>query len=545
VTAPAPAPRADPAATRARLHRIIAEIEGRPPEAARPPVDRLPPSNVAPSRDLLAAATRRDTNEGACTYREVRYPLAHEAGHQPLADILGLSPATLELLAPNEGLDDATLADLYFLDIETTGLGGAGAIAFLVATARYDPSNGDPAFVVRQYLAESPPEEAAVLDALIADGRFAEEPVLVTYNGRAFDSPLLDERATMHRRRAGFEALRQLDLLHPARTAYRGLLPNCRLATMEHHLLGMTRPSEDIPGAEVPHWYFRFLRTGDQRMLNPIVEHNELDVVGLVGLLAWSAAHLDAAREPSPRDALGLGRLLAARGDDARARPHLVRAAADPAGPDALDDGPALEASPTSLEAAPPPLVDPRAWALRARSTRRPRLDRSPASGGGDDWIREPFEDAPADLDGGLPAPAAARRSPEAIRAYSGQTAYRPDEPRRHAGLEVTERPTLREEALIRLAALHKRNEERDLAAGCWRRALALPARAPLQPLIELAMYYEHQRHDFAGAIACALDARLYIETHLRPYDRARADRWLDAIDHRLTRLHSRAERAS
>jgi hypothetical protein len=98
---------------------------------------------------------------------------------------------------------------------------------------------------------------------------------------------------------------------------------------------------------------------------------------------------------------------------------------------------------------------------------------------------------------------------------------------------------------LIRLAALHKRNEERDLAADCWRRALSLPARAPLQPLIELAMHYEHQRHDFAGAIACALDARLYIETRLRPYDRPRADRWLEAIDHRLTRLHSRAERAS
>lgn len=473
------------AAVRAHLRRLIAEIEGRPPRAFEP---RPPPTEVAedpdhPVRDLLATATRRETDCGPFTYREVVYPLSHEAGHQPLSAIDLLSPTTMELLAPEEGLEDASLGDLYFLDIETTGLGGAGAVAFLVATARFevDHTGAPTSLVLAQYLAESPPEEAGVLDALIADARFEDDPVLVTYNGRTFDAPLLDDRATMHRRRAGFEGLRQLDLLRPARTAYRGLLANCKLSTLEHEVLGMTRPSEDIPGAEVPHWYFRFLRTGDHRMLNPIVEHNELDIIGMVGLLAWQAAHLDGGREPSPRDALGLGRLLAARGLDHRAAPHFERATC-------------------SLAAATP----------EASTTLPASLPQQPST-------------------------------PDAARAYSGQTVFA-SQARPHR--EDQGASTVREEALLRLAALHKRNGARDRAAQLWHEALAIPPRAPLTPLIELAMYYEHQRADFGRAITHAEQAAEHVATHLRHHDPRRSAQWIEAIDHRLARLHSRAERA-
>jgi uncharacterized protein YprB with RNaseH-like and TPR domain len=480
-----PSSTASAVAVRAHLRRLIADIEGRPPRPLEPPP--LPSAVAedpdAPTRDLLATATRRETESGPFTYREVVYPLSHEAGHQPLSEVTLLSPETLELLAPEEGLADAGLGDLYFLDIETTGLGGAGAVAFLVATARFEIDDaGTPAsLVLAQYLAESPPEEAGVLDALIEDARFADDPVLVTYNGRTFDAPLLDDRATMHRRRAGFEGLRQLDLLRPARTAYRDLLANCKLSTLEHEVLGMTRPSEDIPGAEVPHWYFLFLRTGDHRMLNPIVEHNELDIIGMVGLLAWQAAHLDGGREPSPRDALGLGRLLAARGLDDRAAPHLERATC-------------------SLTAATP----------EAGTTATASLLQQPSTRDG-------------------------------ARACSVQTVY-PSQARPHP--EAREGSTVREEALLRLATLHKRNGERDRAAQLWHQALAIPARAPLTPLIELAMYYEHQRADFARAIMHAEQAAEHVATHLREHDPRRSARSIEAIDHRLTRLHIRAERA-
>ena len=560
--------RAQSAATRAHLRRLIAKIEARPTRPLRPQLsDQQHPESPEDFRDLLSTATRRETDSGLCTYREVRYPLSHEAGHQPLSDIRALSTTTLELLAPDEGLDTAAIRDLYFLDIETSGLGGAGAIAFLVATARFEvDADGAPLeLVLSQYLAESPPEEAALLDALIADGRFQDDPVLVTYNGRTFDAPLLDERATMHRRRAGFDGLRQLDLLRPARTSYRSLLKNCKLATMEHQLLGMTRPSEDIPGAEVPHWYFRFLRTGDHRMLNPIIEHNELDVVGMVGLLAWHAAHLDSGREPSRRDALALGRLLVARGEDDRATPHLTHAAQPPEPPATLParphappgarTSPALPAD-TPLSDAPvsahsgQPLYPPGLHRSSARPTPPAGPSAPPTAPSAPSAVRPRAVHAPLTLPPDrIPAPeGSASRGPAPragprpnLLAHSAQTAYPPG-PRRPSA--APEAPPIREEALIRLAALHKRHGDRDRAAGLWHEALRIPPRAPLEPLIELAMYYEHQRKDFTRAILHAEQAATHVSTHLTRHDPARATRWQKAINHRLTRLHSRAERA-
>ena len=312
---------------RERLRALIRGIESQPPRSAQ---DGAAGAGVSPAVSaldaLLPGIERRETAAGACTYRERRYPLSHTVGEQPLAELRHARGDALALLAPGEGLDGAHPEELLFLDIETTGLGGAGAIAFLVATGRLERGT----FVLRQYLAQSPAEEAALLEALIEDAAVgARDPALVTYNGRAFDAPMLDGRATMHRRRAGFEALRHVDLLPPARLAYRGLLESCRLAVVEAELIGLRRPHDDVPGAEVPAWYFRYLRDGDARWLLPLMAHNELDVLALGGLLARLAAALAGAREPRGREALAVGRLLARRRRHDAARPHLRRALRD------------------------------------------------------------------------------------------------------------------------------------------------------------------------------------------------------------------------
>jgi hypothetical protein len=261
------------------------------------------------------------------TYREQWFPLdEHVVGTQPLASLRHSGPAELPLLTPDlagEGSEagDAgdLLARLFFLDIETTGLGGAGAMVFLVAVAHLE---GD-ALRLRQYLAESPAEEAALLDALLEDMNAAlPDPILVTYNGRTFDAPVLDGRATMHRRRAGFESLPHLDALAPARTLYRGWLPSCRLVDVESRILGVTRPSADVDGAEVPAWYFRFLRSGDMRFVSPIASHNLLDVLSLAALTGRLVALLRGVETPRGAEALGLARLLARRQPE-RAIAHL------------------------------------------------------------------------------------------------------------------------------------------------------------------------------------------------------------------------------
>ena len=342
--------------TRERLRALIRAIEARPPQPAAPPsfVPRVgDASEVYPHEDQrheprrgtpialesLPGARLRVTASGTCVVREVRRPLAAPAGLVAtgeafdLGDLPHMMGAPLVRLAPDAELEDAAVEDLLFLDIETTGLGGAGAMAFLVATGRVE---GDE-FVLRQYIAPSPPAEASLLEALIEDTGIRDgDPVLVTYNGRMFDAPILDGRATMHRQRGGFEAVRHLDLLLPARVAYRGLLPSCRLIEMEYALLGMTRPPSEASGAEAPGWYFRFLRTGDARMLIPIVEHNERDVVALAALTARFATLAESHDGNAPArgvHALAAGRLLAKRGEHEGARAHLERAVATLAHP--------------------------------------------------------------------------------------------------------------------------------------------------------------------------------------------------------------------
>ena len=257
---------------------------------------------------------------GWLTYREEGFDLdTHAVGNQALTALRHADGDILGFLSRDAEAADAALEDLLFLDIETTGLGGAGAIVFLVGVAHLEGST----LRMRQYLAESPREEGPLLDALLGDVRAAmPDPVLVTYNGRAFDAPMLDGRATLHRRRAGFESLRHIDMLPPARQLYRGWLPSCRLAEVESRVLGLTRPSADVDGAEVPAWYFRFLRSGDMGFVKPIASHNLLDVLSVAALLGRVASFLQGAERPQAHEALGMGRLLGQRAPDRAMRAY-------------------------------------------------------------------------------------------------------------------------------------------------------------------------------------------------------------------------------
>ena len=332
----APTSTPSPTETREQLRRLIRAIEARPSAVPAAPRPLAVLRRDTPVYDLATLGLEpRATPVGVCMVREVRTPVryAEAAARDDDAfdfdDLARASASALALLAPDADLEDVGLEELLFLDIETTGLGGAGVMTFLVATGRVEAdAQGQGEFVLRQYLAPSPPDEAALLHALIEDGGVRDhDPVLVTYNGRAFDAPALDERATMHRQRAGFDALRHLDLLMPVRTAYRGLLPSCRLGEIEHAVLGMTRPSYEVGGAETPAWYFRYLRTQDARILAPLLDHNARDVLALASLTGRLAAVVEGTRAVEGVHALAAGRLLAARGREPEARTHLERVA--------------------------------------------------------------------------------------------------------------------------------------------------------------------------------------------------------------------------
>ena len=165
-----------------------------------------------------------------------------------------------------------------FLDLETTGLsGGAGTYAFLVGCACFAD---DGSFVVRQHLMISPAGEPAMLRAVSAELEAAG--ALVSFNGKSFDAPMLETRYLFHRLPWPAGGLAHVDALHPSRHFW-GDAGGCSLTVLESQVLGARRTG-DVSGMEIPARYFQFLRTGDARPLEAVLEHNRLDLLSLAGL---------------------------------------------------------------------------------------------------------------------------------------------------------------------------------------------------------------------------------------------------------------------
>ncbi|MGH9707366.1 MAG: ribonuclease H-like domain-containing protein, partial [Candidatus Acidiferrales bacterium] len=124
--------------------------------------------------------------------------------------------AALRLLAPDAALEIANPREWIFLDTETTGLmGGTGTYAFLVGIAWWDAGG----LQVEQFFLRDHSEEHSLLAAL--GERLAERRVLVTFNGKSFDWPLLETRYRMTRSVKAPNMRAHLDFLHPARNLWR------------------------------------------------------------------------------------------------------------------------------------------------------------------------------------------------------------------------------------------------------------------------------------------------------------------------------------
>ena len=173
------------------------------------------------------------------------------------------------------------LSSFAFLDTETSGLsGGTGTYAFLVGAARFV----DGQFVLKQFFMRDPAEEPALLEGLAHF--LAPAEALVTFNGKAFDAPLLTTRYTIHRIPVPYKNYAHLDLLPLARRLWRDRLESRALKYLEEHILGLKRSSEEVPGYEIPWLYFDYLRTRDARPLGGVFYHNAMDVVAMAALLA-------------------------------------------------------------------------------------------------------------------------------------------------------------------------------------------------------------------------------------------------------------------
>jgi uncharacterized protein YprB with RNaseH-like and TPR domain len=208
---------------------------------------------------------------------------------------------------------------IVFFDLETTGLsGGAGTLAFLAGCGWFE----DDAFRVRQFFLCSAAGERAMLDALTTI--FDRASLLVTFNGRSFDVPLMETRWAFHRRDAGSDDVPHFDMLPTSRRLWAlredARESGCNLTSLERSVLGFHRVA-DVPGFEIPARYFHFLRTGDGSAVAGVLDHNRYDLLSLAGVMAHALdlaeSGPEACREASEQSALG--RLYERSGDHERA----------------------------------------------------------------------------------------------------------------------------------------------------------------------------------------------------------------------------------
>ena len=255
------------------LRRRIARIDRK--YAARPlPVSeqlRLPrPEDILDGREV-------ETPAGKHWEMERLYARHRRHGSMDISDLADLPGNLLEAISGG-AIAPSHPSEWAFLDTETTGLaGGSGTCAFLVGVGRISGEG----FHVRQYFMRDYSEEASLLWALAE--HLQSFRVLITYNGRTFDQPLLETRYRMARSKPPFAHMEHLDLLFGSRRLWNLRFESCRLVELENRILGVEREG-DVPGELIPHLYFDYLRTRLALRLVPIFHHNAMDILTLACL---------------------------------------------------------------------------------------------------------------------------------------------------------------------------------------------------------------------------------------------------------------------
>lgn len=166
-------------------------------------------------------------------------------------------------------------SNFLFIDIETLGIFSRPIILLGIGRLRGGET------IVQQFLLRDPMEEPAALAATIS-ALNEEGSAVVTFNGKSFDLPYIQDRAAFYGTSVR-QRIPHFDLLHFSRRKFRGLYDNYRLSTLERHLFGLER-SGDVPSQLVPEFYEAYLTTGNPGPLVPIIEHNRQDVLSLIRL---------------------------------------------------------------------------------------------------------------------------------------------------------------------------------------------------------------------------------------------------------------------
>lgn len=277
-------------------------------------------SDATPHRsDARSHASRKEHPEGKVLAGGTPAFTASEERHELQGlglEVVGLTPPDPLTLAHLglRGEPPRRWEDIVFLDTETTGLSsGAGTYVFLLGTARIVEGE----LVLRQHLLQHLGGEREFVAAIHRE--LDAFRACASYNGKAFDLPILRTRVVLALRGQLAVDESHLDLLHPARRLWRDRFGSTTLRQLEASVLDEPRGSDDIAGALIPDRYFHWLRLRDDRIIAPVLRHNARDVLSLVRIADRVARAVADARRGAVPDhapaALALARIFERHGE--------------------------------------------------------------------------------------------------------------------------------------------------------------------------------------------------------------------------------------
>jgi uncharacterized protein len=221
--------------------------------------------------------------------KDFYYSLDGRYGKVRLGDWQGLQPETLAVISGKSAFAALDAQKVLFFDSETTGLaGGTGTIPFMLGFGFFSEQVFQAKIFILQDL-DKEGEFLAAVDDFLKTGNFS---ATVTFNGKAFDFPLLETRYILQRRHFPLLDLPHLDFLFPARTLWKNTFDSRKLGYLGEMLLGLSR-EDDIEASTIPALYFNFLRNQDFSAIESVIEHNAMDLVGLAAVVLLGARYLD------------------------------------------------------------------------------------------------------------------------------------------------------------------------------------------------------------------------------------------------------------
>ena len=244
-----------------------------------------PPTPVRKNTDNMSALLKEfpngivtENDYGYCFINRLTQPLSEPHGSVRMDAQLDPSPLFDSMMETKILRKEDTLA----FDTETSGLSnGSGSFIFMLGLGYFDGDN----YTVDQLILPDLGDEPAFLRQ--TELIFSRYPILISYNGRGFDIPMLQSRLNFHMFPDFTKEISHIDLLNLTRRYWKASLGSVRLANIEQYVLKLQRGDEEVPGYMAPELYREFLRSGDAAHISGIAYHNRIDVVSLSAFLLY------------------------------------------------------------------------------------------------------------------------------------------------------------------------------------------------------------------------------------------------------------------